>query len=392
MKRGAEVAILAAAAALLGATATVTHRRQRQRETSPWPVTDNPGPHGIAALHAWLLETGRRPLRLESPDDRPPPAATVVLAAPAAALEAGDAAALMAHAERGGLVVWAVGPEGSQPELERRLAVSRSAESTAEAALPGEADLPLAPHPLFAGLTLRSGGGGVESRLPGALPVAGHRESEEGRLRAAAVSISAGRGEVLLLAGTSLLENFRIAEGDNLSLWARIAARGPVAFDERFREPRGKPSPPSARALAALVGQALAAAMVLFWARGRRLGTVRPPLPAHQGRTAADYLASLALLYRRARAEPELCRAAWDRFRRELARRGIPLRLPDEEVARRLARTNPAAAGAFRRASAVWSRAGGAGPGELHALSKAIAETEVSLRAGRRESTRSPRA
>lgn len=379
MRRALEIGVAAVAVAVLGAAAAVAHRRQRQAELSPWPVAGNPGPRGLGALHAWLVETHRAPLRLEEPDDRAPPRSTVILAAPRAELSAADVDALLAHADRGGLVVWAAGPPGSQPELERRLAVSPSGGPLAARRIAA-----LAPHRLFVGLSLSAAGGSVASALPEALAVAGSRaEDEAGALRAAALSVPRGRGEVLVLAGADLLENFRLAEGDNLALWSRVAARGPVAFDERFREPRAGPAPPSARGLAALVGQALAAALCLFWAVGRRLGAVRPPPPAGTSRTAADYVASLAALYRRAHAEPELVRSSFRRLRQELhARAGIPPGLGDAEAAARLARGSTSAAEAFGRAAAVAGASGSAGPAELLALAKAAADLSSALARG----------
>ncbi len=380
MRRGLEIGVVAVAVAVLAATAAVAHRRQRQVELSPWPVADNPGPRGLGALHAWLVETGRKPLRLEEPGDRPPPRSTVILAAPRAELAPGDVDGLLAHAEGGGLVVWAAGPAGSQPEMEGRLAASPSGGPLATRRIAA-----IAPHPLFAGLALSAGGGSISSTLPGALAVAGSRsEDETGALRAAALSVARGRGEVLVLAGAELLENFRLAEGDNLALWARVASRGPVAFDERFREPRGGPAPPSSRALTALVLQALAAALCLFWAMGRRLGAVRPPPSAGASRTAADYVASIAALYRRARAEPELVRSSYRRLRQELhARAGISAGIGDAAASARLARRSPAAAEAFGRAAAVAGAASSAGPAELLAFSRAAADLSSALAQGR---------
>jgi len=376
VRRALEIGVVAVAVAVLGAATAVAHRRQRQAELSPWPSAGNPGPRGLGALHAWLVETGRAPLRLEDPDDRAPPRSTVILAAPRAELAPADVDALLAHAGHGGLVVWAAGPAGSQPELEKRLGASPASGHLAARRIGA-----LAPHPLFAGLALSAGGGSVSSAIPEAIAVAGGRaEDETGALRAAALSVPRGRGEVLVLAGADLLENFRLAEGDNLALWSRVAARGPVVFDERFRDPRAGPVPPSSRGLAALVLQALAAALCLAWATGRRLGAVRPPPPAGASRTAADYVASLAALYRRARAEPELVRSSWRRLRQELhVRAGIPPGLGDAEAAALLARRSPAAAEAYGRAAAVAAASASAGPAELLALSRAAADLSSAL-------------
>ncbi len=379
MRRALAAVVLAVAVAIFAAGAAVAHRRQQQAELSPWPVVDNPGPRGLAALQAWLAETAREPLAIEDPGDRPPPRSVVVLAMPRAQLAAEDVDRLLGHAERGGTVVWAAGPRGSQPELERRLGVTHVEIGADRLGLPGREVVALAPHPLLGHLVLRSGGGAVASDLPEALPVAGARPERDTPLRAEVLSIGRGRGEILVLAGADLAENYRLAEGDNLALWAGLSARGPVVFDERWRSVRAGPVPASARGLAAIVGQALLAAAALFWASGRRLGAVRPPPPPGASRTAADYLASLGSLYRRARAETQLGRASWRRFRQELARRGIPAALPDDEAARRLEAASPAAAQAFRRGAELVQHPV-AGPGELLALTRAFAEAERALR------------
>lgn len=375
MRRALEAAAVLLFAAAVGTTAALAHRRQREAELSPYPGVENTGPRGLAALHAWLAETGRAPLVISGPEERPLRGATVILATPAAALEPEEAEALLEGARRGGLLVWAAGPEGTQPELEQRLELTRP-----RSIRPAPRDapaVPLAPHPLVARLSLRPGGGAVLSRLEDALPVAG----EPGRLpAAAAVSVPWGRGEVLILAGAALLENASLSRGDNLELWARASARGPVVFDERYLRRREAAAAPSTRALAATVLQALAAALTFFWARGRRLGAVRPPPAAAPGRTAADYLHSLAALYRLARAEPRLAQAAWRRFRGDLQRRlGLPAALPDEEAAARLERSRPRAAAAFRRAALARRRAVRPGGDALLALTRAIAEVETIL-------------
>jgi hypothetical protein len=182
---------------------------------------------------------------------------------------------------------------------------------------------------------------------------------------------------VLLLAGPALLENARIAEADNLLLWARLAERGPLAFDEGHFAPPSRPAT-GAGSLAPVVAQLAAAALLLLWPLARRLGAVRPP-PAQAGRTAADYLASLGALYRKARAEPELAAAAWRAHRLRLQRRvGIGVALSDGPAADRLAAIRPEAAPVFREAAAL--AAGGAtGPEALARLVAATARVEELL-------------
>jgi hypothetical protein len=290
----------------------------------------------------FLAATGRGgAARLEAPRDRPPAGAVLLLAAPGAALGEAEADALVAHARAGGTVVWMAG-EVRQPALEGRLRVR------ARAAPAFRLAVPLAPHPLVSGLLVPAGGGSVEGDEPGALPVLGAGGIVTG------LSIPAGEGEVLVLSGPEPFTNERIGDGGAISLLTRLAGRGPIVFDERWLLPRDAPAPPSRRALALAALQALLAVAVWLAARARRLGAIRPPPAEARGRTARDYLASLAALYGRAGAEEELARGAWRRARRALERRaGVPARLAADEAAPRLARRSEAAAEALRRGEAA---------------------------------------
>jgi len=362
-------AALAGALALVAAGAAVGQRRQREAEVSPLPSSENTGPRGLAAARRFLEETGRTAIRQTDAGPPPPPGATVILAAPRAALDEAEAAALLSHASEGGTLVLTLGG-APQPALERRLGLSSG---------PGPAPplaAALAPHPLFVGLLLPASGAALSSTASGALPVSGRR------LAASALSIPLGRGEAIVLSGPEPLENAHLAEADAVALLVRLAARGPVILDERFLVPRGAPAPPSLRALALLALQALLAAALLLGARAPRLGAIRPPPADAPGRTARDYLASLAALYRRAGAEPELARAAWGAFRRRLERRtGIPARLADADAAGRLARRSRPAAEALRSGAAALE---GRRTGALLAATRAAADAEAALAPRRR--------
>lgn len=364
-----DVALVAAgcaALALVAAAGAVAAGRQRDLELSPVATVENGAPRGLLAARAWLAATGR-PWRVLGPGDpAPSPGEVLLLVAPRAPLSERDAALLVAHAEGGGLLVWAMG-EMPQPTLERRLGVTLGARASDVAAVDAP---PLAPHPLFDGLVLRTGGATLSAAAPSALAVAGRPE------RPAAIALPLGAGEAVALAGPDVLENFRLGEGENVALLARLASLGRIVFDERhLLPPSATASPASRRTLALALAQALLVAAVLLLAIGRRLGAVRELAVAPRGRSVADYLGSLGDLYRRAGGERELAHEAWRALRLELERRsGIPARAGVEEAAARLELARPAAAAALRRAAA------GRDAGSLLETTRAAAALESSLR------------
>ncbi len=343
---------------------------------SRFPSTGSTRSPGVAAAARWLTATGR-PHRRVVDDAAPPRAGEVwLLLAPAQALDEGEVSAVVDHASAGGVVVWALGEaaEARQPALARRLQARRLA-GGGPGAGPGAG-----PHPLFDGLILPGAAGGVASDLPGARAVLGDAD------RPGAVAIPIGRGEVVLLPGPELLDNRHIGEGDALSLWVRLAARGPIAFDERHLRPAA-PRPMEGSSPPVLLGLQLGLVVLLLAAAAwPRFGALRPPPPGGSGPTTGDYLVSLADLYRRAGAEPELASATWERLRRRLERdAGVAAGLPAEQAVRRLAQGAPAAAEAFRRGEEVLARGG---PGLLLAVARAVADVDAARR--RRGPARQP--
>lgn len=356
-----------AALAVVVAASAVATRQQQERELSPLPAVENGGPRGLAAARGWLEVTGRPHRVIRSGDLAPADREVLLLVAPPAPLDDASAAALLAHVERGGLLVWALG-DRAQPALERQLGVAREGRSGSEAM---HAAPSLAPHPLFDDVVLRTRGASL--RATGAAhPAAGAREQPF------AVVVPIGRGEVIVLADPGPLENLGLGGGDNLTFLARLAALGPIAFDQRHLTPTDAGPLPSRRTLAASVAQALLVAAALLLALGRRLGEIRVPLVAEGGRTGRDYLASLAGLYRRAGAERALADQTWHRLRKELERRaGIPYGLGVEEAAARLERGRPAAAAALRSASSARDA------GSLLATARAAASVSAAIGARR---------
>jgi hypothetical protein len=352
------------ALSLLVAAVVLGQTGPRGTEISSAPSAANLGPRGLAAAWELLRSTGAAPIRRGPGDAAVPGAAVVIVAAPSAALGAEDVSSLLAEAGGGAIVIVALG-SSPQPALLDGLGLGFT-----PGAAPRQAH-GLAPHRLVGDLSLPARSAAISIGRPGALAVSGAAGW------ASAVSVPAGRGEVLVLSGPEPLENANLLQGDAASLVARLGALGPVVFDERFAAGPRPAGPPSRRALALLAAQILAAGAALALARGRRLGAIRPPPDLERGRTARDYLSSLAGLYRRAGAEGEMAAQAWYRLRRRLERRwNVPSRLSDAQAARRIAGRNPEAALALARGGAALA---GGGAGVLLRVTRAAADAERAL-------------
>jgi hypothetical protein len=361
VRRLALLGALAALTAAVVATGASAPAREQDAALARLPAAGSFGRPGLAAAAAWLSATGRASAVVAPGGARPGPGSVWLLAAPAAPVPREEAEAFLAHAAAGGLAVWALG-SSRQPELAALLGAAR---------LPGQGERTVGglEGPL-AGLALRAGGPGVASSLPGARPATGPGAPP------AAVVVPVGRGEVLLLASPAMLANAAIGDADQLSLWVRLAARGPIAFDERWLRPAAAGAPLRLPLLAGL--QALLAAGLLLLGLGRRHGAVRAPAGPASRRTARDYLEALAALARRAGAEAELAGGAWRRLRGTVERTtGVAARLPGEEAAGRLEARRPAAAEALRRGEAALRRSG---RGQLLAVTRAAADVEAALR------------
>jgi len=360
--KGGGRALAAAALALVAAT-VLGQAGRRGAEPSRLASAESTGPRGLAAARELLAARGW-PVARRGPGDPPfAGAGTVVVAAPATPLPSAEVAALLEEAEEGATVVVAL-DRAAQPALLDALGLALAPSSEYRFAHG------LAPHRLVGDLSLPGRAASLEVLRPGPLPVSG------GPGWASAVSAPAGRGEVLVLSGPEPLENAHLLEGDAVSLVLRLGALGPVVFDERFLQ-ASSPPPPARRGLLLLGAQLLLGGLTLVLALGRRLGAIRPPPPAGMAQTARDYLSSLAVLYRRAGAEPELAAQAWAALRRRLERRaGIPARLADADAARRLAAGNREVALALARGAAALA---GGGPGVLLRVTRAAAEAEALL-------------
>lgn len=315
---------------------------------SPVPSVTNRGPRGLAALFTWLGEAGVAVTAHDAPlTELPPGTATVVLPAPTGAeVSAAEVEALARFVEAGGALVYLVPRGAPQPALKRwlelragpaaplsPLGVEDVGGATAPVTLPGGALADVRALRLSAEATLQ-----VSS--DGAVPVAGFGALWWRPL---------GQGELWLSAGADLAENARLELLDNARFWGRLAARGPLVFDEyHHRAPRRAP-PPLHLAVSAL--QALVVAALFAWVRGARLGPPREPPPSAH-RAALESVQALAGLARDAKLEPELVQALHAELRRLLHQRlGLPVAWPWEELAREAARRGPVTAEAVLAAA-----------------------------------------
>jgi hypothetical protein len=291
---------------------------------------------GLAGVAAWLREAGAELRVLEGPlADVPPSTATVVLAAPTAArITRNEVEVLERFVVGGGTLVY-LRPETGQAELDGWLQIESAEELDGAPLLadPGGATAQVSPaRGLMEGLSAFRVGTrrGITSSDPHFLAVA-----SVGRVPAL-LWRPEGRGEVFVAAGADLAENRRLELGDNRVFWARLAARGPLAFDEFHHVPPAAPPLPVGPWAFAL--QAVLCAVLWAWTRGTHLGPPRTPVVSTH-RSALEYADSFGRLLRRSRVETALVADQEQRLRRMLQERmGIPLQAPPAEVTQRLRR------------------------------------------------------
>ena len=336
MSRGALAAYgLALAAALAASVAT-----QQRPATSALPSVQNTGPRGLAVLAAYLAEGGTVVHALREPGAAVPGEVRTLVLAPSETQALGEAEvrALQAFAEGGGTVVLLAprGAERVQPELAAWLGLGEGPRVGADVLAQGAS----VEDPLGATVPVWVRGGlvagaralrverapGVQVEAAGAMPLAGSG--------AAVVlwRVPSGRGEVYVASGADLAESRRLSREDNRRLWDAVAARGPVAFDERPLLPRG-PAPGS-RALAVFGVQLLVVGGVFALSRAPRFGPVRPLVEVRH-RATREAAVAMGRLARRAGVERELAAELGAELRRLLLERGgVPLGLPAEEASR----------------------------------------------------------
>jgi len=287
-------------------------------------------PNGARALRLWLADLGYRVAVLEDePYDVPGDTAALLLLQPSTDFERAELDRLQSWVEDGGLLVLVVAGRGPRRLLER---FGLDLEFTGRRQRDAAVVQPLLLQPPVERLRVEAWEalGGSAASAPWA--TAGDRVY--------LASLPRGRGRVVVLAATYPLSNAGLADAGNAALALNLAAALPpgaaVAFDEYHHGlvRRG------ARSLwsllldhywgwAALYLVALAYLYLLL--RGRRFG---PPLvpDAAPRRTVGEYVASLAVLYRRAGQRGYAAETLAQQLKRDLAE-GLGLNAGLEDAA-----------------------------------------------------------
>ncbi|MFL5354296.1 DUF4350 domain-containing protein [Archangium sp.] len=344
LRTAAIYGVLVALALALGLAAN-----QAPPQPTTVPSVDNPGPLGLRALYLYLQESGAPVSALHEAFDTPgipEGVRTVVVAAPVGRpMTEAETEALRQWVRRGGTLVYLASRNAKtqQPHLDDWLRPSTGSlpPPDSEGLPPKERDLTGTTVHVWVPVGAARGlerlrvslDQGVNVGRPEAVPLAGAKGV------AVMWRVPEGQGEVYVLAGVDLAENRRLELLDNLRFWDALAARGPLAFDEYHHALGPKPEPPSARALWVFVAQGLVVGLLYAVSRGTRFGPPRPRLQ-EKHRSALEYVRSLGWLARRSKVERELVPELARQLRRRMHERlGIPLTLPEDEVARLLEQT-----------------------------------------------------
>ena len=158
-----------------------------------------------------------------------------------------------------------------------------------------------------------------------------------------ALEIPVGRGRLIAVADAGLFSNAGLARAENAVFLADLLAHysrpgGPILFDEYHHgdvadNPGGSVWEALGRPLQLALIQVFLAALCLMVLLGGRFG---PPIPSGRdlARSSADYVASLANLYRRAEASGTALETLYRQFLRDVCGR---LALPPDVNLERLA-------------------------------------------------------
>jgi hypothetical protein len=330
MKRGVAIIV-----ALMLLAMALSYFARQPGSDSPIPSIENRGPRGAAVLATWLREASVPVIAHDAPLTKlPADVRVLVIAAPALEeLRQDEVDAVRAFVGAGGTLVYLAARTGAQPALHRWLEL-HSGDVSPLVSMDGIEDV---------------GGTTVKVRFSAGLlegvktiRLSADRMISLGRADAVPVTehgalwwFPEGEGEVWAAGGPDLIENARLELADNALFWSRLAARGPIAFDE-YHHHRGATVMPVN--LVATLLQVLFLGVLALWAIGTRLGPPRDE-PLTQHRSALEYVRAMATLTANAQVEDELVVALKHDFRRRLAEElSIPPGWSWEEAATQLAK------------------------------------------------------
>lgn len=183
--------------------------------------------------------------------------------------------------------------------------------------------VPVLPLPITLGEPLAvSGRGGLELRGEGTVLY-----SVEGV--AVAVSVPAGKGEVVVVSDPSTITNRGIGREGNVDLWVRlvrdrVADGGIVMFDDLHAGASDDKGTIAYARRAGLLPALLLAVMLAglyLWRAGSRFGSVLPPMASENPRTSSELVHAIAGLYERAGLRNHALAVLSRRFRRAVEER-----------------------------------------------------------------------
>jgi hypothetical protein len=343
VKARADVVIAALALAVLVVLGIAIYGAQRAPASTPYAST-SAASDGTLALYRWLATLGFHPVRLSSRPLRLEGLRALFVLEPQAAFSTGDVATTLQWVRQGGTLVLL--EDGGDPALPNALHLSirplpgaDELPFTSSPAPYGAAPVqPLLAHPPLRGLNV-SVSAGVYGAGPGVVPVLGnggmrapdaaphaHVAGPDAR-NPVLVYEQVDRGRVYAGSTPAAVANGLIAAGDNrrlaLNLLAGLPRGARVGFDDfHLVTAASEPMTLGAALTTAGWGRALLYALALTFVyvvlTGRRLGRPLRAVP-ERGRSLAEYVISMAAIFRRAGLRSRVL-ALWQAdLRRDLA-------------------------------------------------------------------------
>ncbi len=333
--------------------------------TPPTPPTPydsaSAAPTGTLALYRWLQALGYTPRRLTSSPLQTGGLGVMVVLEPQDNFSPAEADAALRWVRAGGALVLLEDENGGDTMLMGKLGLTvqpldnaLNATTTSETAYGAAPVQPLLAHPPLRGLDTTVSAA-ITGTDPGVITVLGNGGLRRPGARATArvappdpatpvlVYERLGRGRVYAGSTPSVLTNGRIAAADNRrlvpNLLAGLPAGAAVGLDDYHLVPHTAAQQQPLTLNDALYGTAWGRALLYALAlvflyialTGRRLGRALRPIP-ERGRSLAEYVVSMAAIFRRAGLRTNVLALWQDDLRRSLAGPGGRRGRADDEV------------------------------------------------------------